>query len=540
MVNSTDRQQRPHDGDDPLPDRELDGPAQAILLEELGRSFSEPAAAFFLLDRIGYPNNNRPGFTNAMIFWHTIARSLNLGVPTAVRPPFHALLDAALHVYPYNPVLQPLSVPAELGVAPVGPHETDSDTSTETEADTDAETGAGASGTGTGTNGNIDGDDHHRPTCHVIVRIDSEITVGVVVDQLSQLDLGPRLEWRSDDAVAFAIDDDNVDQAWGRLGDLQDRAVVTAPGQPTYLLRSLLVQLPDRHVYELTDVPAAQQVRDVIQSVTDAYDPASVGAAGGRGQTFVADRVDEHGLGQRVDAEATVEEAGIRDGDTLRVGYSSTLGSVNPNMRQDAQVRARNQIFGYASTRRDFAAIADPPTVPSTFRLSFDQPSIAPPEPGGVPGRINSHVVELRLGPQFPVVAPTAFWLTQIYHPNVYPTYYGELARARPDARGFVCLGVLQGHDDVAAEAWYPSFDLGEVCQLLVELAGYRSYQIERVEITPDGGTITVGDCLDPDAGRWAQSVDGQRAITAIDGTPLAFVGRRPRPGYRSRAERIR
>jgi len=84
---------------------------------------------------------------------------------------------------------------------------------------------------------------------------------------------------------------------------------------------------------------------------------------------------------------------------------------------------------------------------------------------------ISHHVVQIELGADYPLTAPSVYWLTHIFHPNVYPTYDCELTRQRPQLRGLVCLGEL-------TEAYQPSLDLGQLCQILRDLAGFRNYSV--------------------------------------------------------------
>jgi hypothetical protein len=114
-------------------------------------------------------------------------------------------------------------------------------------------------------------------------------------------------------------------------------------------------------------------------------------------------------------------------------------------------------------------------------------------------------------------VAPQVFWLTEIFHPNVYPNYDGDAARARPAFRGLVCLGEL-------AEAYQPGLDLGRLCQTLLDIAGYRNYSVlERTGrvVYRDGRPTEdfAGNTYDKVAGLWA--LTHQEEIEAIGGTRI-------------------
>ena len=105
--------------------------------------------------------------------------------------------------------------------------------------------------------------------------------------------------------------------------------------------------------------------------------------------------------------------------------------------------------------------------------------------PGGAPEPVDEHEVFLILPEGFPVQAPLAIWQTPVYHPNI------DLET------GKVCLGALE-------DRYRPAMDFGELCQILVDMAGYRNYEVR--------------EGYNTDAAEWAVSPEGRASIEARGG----------------------
>jgi len=160
--------------------------------------------------------------------------------------------------------------------------------------------------------------------------------------------------------------------------------------------------------------------------------------------------------------------------------------------------RVCNEITDFARTHPGMAVRANSATLPSDYELEFDQDSFGPPQPGELdPISIRHHVLRIELGPDFPEVAPQVFWLTPIFHPNVFPNYDSERARENPHLRGWVCLGELD-------DAWFPGMPFDDICQTLVDIAGYRNYDLYRVTAAPDAEPQLRPNFVDPAAAEWA------------------------------------
>jgi ubiquitin-protein ligase len=251
----------------------------------------------------------------------------------------------------------------------------------------------------------------------------------------------------------------------------------------------------------------------------------------------VVDRVGPDGQGHRLDPNATLDESEIRDGDRMRVGFQARAAAVNPLDRQDALYRVRNQIRDFGDTREPetaFVVRANSVVLPTEYELEFVQPSFGPPpSPDAAPVDISEHRVLIQLGSDFPETPPMVFWLTQIFHPNVFPTYECEETRGSETQMGLVCLGALQ-------ESYLPSLHFGSLCQLLMDIAGFRNYNLYKSDGTLDatGNLRRQADFFDARAADWVDSVEGQRRIAEIKGSPLDKPVRQ-RPEYRNFIERI-
>ena len=248
------------------------------------------------------------------------------------------------------------------------------------------------------------------------------------------------------------------------------------------LIPRIYVEGPDQARFEICDVSPNTTIGEVAKGVAlEAYDPRMFQDNRGRGRPVVVDRVYEDGSTERLNQDQTLEEANIQEGDTLSFALESTAGAINPQLRQEALARVRNQILAYAQTHKGFQVSANNDQAPTDYVFQFIAPSFAPPsEPRGQPKNIDKHEVYLALPGEFPMKAPQAFWQTPIFHPNIDPK------------TNFVCLGAL-------GDRYRPGLDFGKLCQLLMDIASYQNYAVE--------------EGLNKEAQAWATSKEGQIAI---------------------------
>jgi hypothetical protein len=233
-----------------------------------------------------------------------------------------------------------------------------------------------------------------------------------------------------------------------------------------------------------------------------------------RPRRAVVDHITDNGSANRLDPDHTFHDAGIREGDELRIGFEATAG-VSPRLWQEAVLRVWAQIRRYANEHPGFRVVdTDDDQLPTWYLLEFEAPGFAPPSDSRAdslePKSISQHKVEIGLPADFPVRAPIVIWRTPIFHPNVLPAPQG------PMPAGLVCLGPVM--DD-----YRPNLDFGELCNLLVDLPGYRAYK------------TMIGDdreFFNAAALQWARTENGQTAIRDIGGQPLPSdkPPTRPRP----------
>jgi ubiquitin-protein ligase len=275
------------------------------------------------------------------------------------------------------------------------------------------------------------------------------------------------------------------------------------------------VEGPDGRSFRFSDVPASSPVGSVGEELIDQYPEGLPGSD----QPLVIDKVAADGTGERANPDSTLHEEGITEGSRLRVGFQRRAAAVNPLDRRDALFRVLNQMQLYVDTQPGFTVWPNSPTLPTEYDIEFTQPSFGPPASySEQPPDIELHQLSIVLGPDFPITAPRVRWLTEIYHPNVFPTYECGALTAREYMRGLVCLGAL-------AESYQPSLDFTELCATLRDIAGYRNYSVfipADDAVDPlTGQPLLQGDYYDGDAARWAISGAGQERIRKIGGAPV-------------------
>lgn len=480
----------------PQPDFPLSRDDTNLLQDALTDLFSTEDRARALLRNAGFPSRGIPTFSDPYSYWTDIFFLAANGVMDA---PYRQLIGAAIRVYGTNRVLNDLvsrytGAPNGQAAAPVEP---------EPPA-------------------------QPEQTCHVVFRINSEEERGAIETWLTGLDLAPRQMWSTISAVSYQLNNSDPNRVRERLvtrGDLGWALV--PPGEPDYLLRQLFVEGPDGRRFRVSDIPVQSTVSALAAEVVDRYPEGMPGAD----RPTVVDHVAQDGTGRRMNPDRTLHEEGIRENDQVRVGFQRTAAAVNPLDRRDALYRVRNQLQEYVNAHPEVTITANS-AVPTEYDVEFIQPGFGPPDPAnGEPTDISEHALSIVLGPEFPVTAPRVLWNSEIFHPNVYPTYDSEALRQRPSVRGLVCLGTL-------ADSYQPSLDFGDLCVTLRDIAGYRNYSVvvpADDSVDPrTGEPLLRGDFYDEQAALWAISTAGQRRILAIGGAPvLRQAGRgQPRYGY--------
>jgi hypothetical protein len=263
----------------------------------------------------------------------------------------------------------------------------------------------------------------------------------------------------------------------GRQG--QRISVGTSPYRD-YLLR-LIVRGPDDAEFELPDVRASTPVRDVVAGVVGAEYADKKGRGWQGSRIAQARQIDKTGRQRPLDPNKSLHDEGVKFGDTIELGVESRAGAIDPALREQALARAFHQVMRYAKDHPGFIVSTNSDRVPTEYLFEFSIPSFAPPlTKGGPPQEVDDHQVFLTLLADFPMKAPLVFWQTPIFHPNIHRD------------KGKVCLGILD-------DAYKPSMDFGDLCNMLVNVAGYRNYAIK--------------EAYDIEALKWVRTPEGQLAI---------------------------
>ncbi len=518
-------------GDDDQPRRirdiTLSDEERLDFLEQMARIYRAEADAGTVLALIRFPQNHLPVWQNinAVQWWTQVFFEFDNGILPA---PYRNLLYAALRVYASNPVLRRIAV--RHGV--MGPEAGEAGqyddvpiqvTETETEAGPEARAEAEADAA---PEQPPPPREEATPTCHVIVRANSEEEREEVAGVLRAVGLDPHEVWSTSHAVSYRVNQQEPGEVRPLLDHTELGWTVVPPGQPDYLFHTLYVQGPDGRQWRFTDAPAQQTVADIGSEVIDQYPPNF----GDHGRPIVVDKVAPDGTGQRLHGEDTLHDAGVQDGDQLRVGVEATAGALNPRDREDALFRAHNQILAYAAAHPGFTATPNSPLAPTEYVLTFTQASFGPgARLGDDPVRIDRHEVFVQLRADFPRTPPLVFWETPIFHPNVRPNYYDD---DDDPGRGLVCLGALH-------ESYQPSMDFGDLCQILVDMAAFRNYSVAVPTRNVDSsGRIEWNvDYFDPLAHQWVCRADAQARIEKMGGRRLVENQPRRRRTYRNIVE---
>lgn len=335
---------------------------------------------------------------------------------------------------------------------------------------------------------------------------------------LAARQFAPQQEWVSATAVSFRLNTTDEDAVAERMRELDVGWTVVPPGEPDYLLRQIIVEGPDGRSFRFNDVQASTTIGTLGRELIDQYPEGLPGSE----NPMVINQVNADGSGERVNPDNTVHQEGIREGTRIRVGFQRQAAAVNPLDRRDALFGVRNQIKEYVDARPGLKVWPNSPALPTEYEIEFTEPSFGPPaKPGEPPVDIHVHELSIVLGPEFPITAPRVRWLTEIFHPNVFPTYECEALRQQLFRRGLVCLGTL-------AESYQPSLHFGDLCATLQDIAGYRNYSVFVLSDDPDdpetGQPALRGDYYDREAAGWAISAEGQARIRDIGGAPVLRV----------------
>lgn len=457
-----------------MPDIVMSAADRMRFLNSLTTTFYTVPRVIRVLDDIGFPRGSLSSAEGPVEdMWREVLHELQSGrLPHGIR----TLLETILVVYPH--------------------HETFADLAQRY----DSRPGNGDGRTEHGGDGRTE-QAARSQFCHVLIRGEGEAARQGAFAFLTEQGLGPTEVWSTNHDTLFAVREANVARVRQRLAEHEGMDwMVIPPGGQTYLLSQIIVQGPDGRSFRFRDTPAEQTVADLAADTLAEYPDH------GADRRAVTDLVQPNGQGARLAPDVTLHDAGVQDGARLRVAYETNAGAINPLYHAEALVRAGNQIRAFADSHPGITLYANAPDLATTYELEFKVPSLGPPPgEGREPVAIEDHVVQLEFGPGFPQTAPMVFWVSPIFHPNIWPNYDCERARRHPGRKGYVCLGDL-------TDAYQPALDLGQLCQTLLDVAAFRNYsvvlQTGQVSVSEDGQILDElkGNAFDPIAANWVMN----------------------------------
>lgn len=455
------------------------------LIRTCSRLLHDPNEARAVLAGIGYPPDRLPNVTQAREFWTAVIGQIENGIIEG-DDRIERLLTSALSWYPGSADLRKLI---------------------------DAVAAESADQMHYGAR------QRQRPTlesdgpCFTLLMVESDQHVEFLETVRRVVDPTAELLYATRQQSAVRIDDpgDGAEQLTARLEaeiarwDGEARVAYARYDFRPYLYGSIVVYGPDGAPYELRGVPATTLVRDIPFAVLSQYNDEAVQDSRGRYIQTTVDLVSPDGTAQRLDPDQTLHDAQLQEGGAMRVSAQATAGS---SWYQEAVETARAQITSFAERHPEFTIIkTNHPDLPTAFDIQVEVPGFAPPEDFDQiplePVRIDLHKIHIGLPREFPRQPPSVFFDSPVFHPNV-------VRRPSPGIpKGVVCLGPLM-------DAYRPDLDVGELCQMLVDVACYRNYEVRN----PDTFADTEG-FVDAEAASWARSPEGQHMIAEIGGAPL-------------------
>jgi hypothetical protein len=191
-------------------------------------------------------------------------------------------------------------------------------------------------------------------TCHVIIQASTEESRVRAERTLRELGLNPVEQWSTGLAVSYRVSSDDTGQVRSLMQQTDFDWTVVAPGLRDYLLRQLYVEGPDGRRFRITDAPAQQTVGNVAADVVEQYGADFPGTV----RPAVVDHVSPDGQGRRLDPSATLDEAGVQDGDRMRVGFQARAGGGQPDRPPGGELPAGRD-SGTGSSSRSGSAEPD-------------------------------------------------------------------------------------------------------------------------------------------------------------------------------------
>jgi len=255
-----------------------------------------------------------------------------------------------------------------------------------------------------------------------------------------------------------------------------------------YLFDQLFIEGPDQGRFLFRNIPASTRLLKIVEALISQYNddfwPQEENASP---RAAVADKIQNDNSSDRLDSEKNLHDNKVRDGDTIQISPESVAGSISPIFRDEALSRVKSQVLSYAKCFSEtFLVRANAVQFPTEYLFTFFGQGFAPPlNKNETPRIINKHEVFVILSSTFPMNAPFVLWQSPVYHPNIHPE------------NNQLCLGEL-------SEGYRPGLDFRHICQLLVDIAFYKNYNLDNP--------------FNIQAAEWAKSKTGQNQIVSIGG----------------------
>jgi len=143
----------------------------------------------------------------------------------------------------------------------------------------------------------------------------------------------------------------------------------------------------------------------------------------GRAQRAVVELVDGQNPDKtmRLRSDETVEQAGIQNGDVLRIFPESVAGAISEATRLATLIQDVNGMRELADWNRRITFQAKPENAPIQYIVKLDYPGFARLQAEKPVETTRPHEVEIRLPTDYPRVAPIVYWRTEVFHPNIHP-----------------------------------------------------------------------------------------------------------------------
>jgi hypothetical protein len=267
----------------------------------------------------------------------------------------------------------------------------------------------------------------------------------------------------------------------------QKKGEEAAPTQDPGMIRVLFIEGTSGEQFE-SRVPIGTRIDQLAGDFFESQDWQTHDGQG-HAQRAVVELVDrdKRDRTQRLRGDHTVEQAGLRDGDIIRIFPEAVAGVVNENARLRTLIQDLNGMRELTEWNRRISFEGTPENAPTKYLVRLDYPGFARLE-GAKPIRTTKpHEVEIFLSADYPRTAPIVRWKTEIFHPNIHPEHRG------------VCLGVLM-------ERWLPGMGIARLVTMLAEIAQWRNFDIT--------------NAFNKEASEWAAEPENAQYIEDIEGSP--------------------